>query len=173
MAQVPSKQYPLFIKAFETYVSEKQQEVESARRHEKAYIAIKEVLDKVQLPNDMEFKLRESGVALNIFASNQDYFSTFENLASEINAAFISYRLRDTMEVPKPSTLQYMRPGADWTWHLRNKEGKTSYITYHVFTPRDGLVDYQVDVELRQYTSENYHLNPRTTHRITRYVEQS
>lgn len=95
MPPVPSKQYDLFIKAYEKFVAERQEEIRKADRLMRVYEIVRGALERARLPNETKLQLTPDGVDVDIYVMEDDRRQLFADLLADIGRELQEARLHD------------------------------------------------------------------------------
>src|SRR5262245_37363485 len=117
---VPAKRYDIFIKAFEKFVADKQQEVAKADKLMRPYEAVRAALEEARLPNDTDFVLLANSIDLKVYISEEDRRPPFEKLIEDIGARLLDANLHHDGSPSRSEGGRYWR----YAWRLVS-EGKT------------------------------------------------
>lgn len=95
---VPARQYPQFIEAFERKVTEYQKDIARMNAHQDIYTICKDCVDSLKLEESITVTLSPYGVSLTLFALPNTQEHTVLALTREIGKKLLSYKLHSDGE---------------------------------------------------------------------------
>lgn len=113
---VPSKQYDIFIKAFEKFVHERQEEVKLVDRLMRPYEVVREAIERCRFPNevDLSIKLKTDGIKVKVNVKKDQPPKLFAPLIQYVGEALVSVKLHADGE-PARSKSNFYR---NYIWKL-------------------------------------------------------
>ena len=93
-SNVPSKRYPIWIDAFSNMVTEAQNQIKQAEKLQLPYLCVKEVLDDMNLPHDINIKLQSECIFIDLIPQKDDRLSLYDEIMTKIAAKAVKRKIR-------------------------------------------------------------------------------
>jgi hypothetical protein len=104
---VPAPQFPTFIKAYEIEVSKAQQKLKSIESMHRPYEIVTGVITKLSWLNEVTVTLETHGIDVITRVLHEDRKEKFDQMLHNVCEELVSWRLRESLEVPNWNTLGY------------------------------------------------------------------
>lgn len=93
-SNVPAKRYPIWIDAFSNMVTEAQKQIKQAEGLQIPYLCVKEVLDDMNLPHDINIQLQGECIFISLTPQKDDRLSLYDEIMTKIAAKAVERKIR-------------------------------------------------------------------------------
>jgi len=114
---VPSNRYPIFIDAFEKFVTRQQHAIREAEKMQRPYMIVRDAFEAAKLPNDVSIALRANLIDVDIVLLSADRLSSFFPIVRAIGDGLKTHGLHFD-GVPGTEKMAW-NPKLRFFWHLR------------------------------------------------------